>query len=229
MAEWLNTAFSGLDGGMFRVVNSINCGFLNFFTKYFSFLGEKGIPLLLIGLVLCCFSKTRRIGANMILAIAVGALFTNVIIKNAVGRARPFTASQTYQDFWQQAGAVQEGEYSFPSGHTTATTAFAVALFLSCDKKWSWIGLVGALIMGFCRIYLVVHYTTDVIAGFIVGTAGGVIAFYLVKLIYKWLNKNPTAKFNKFALEWNVSDLFTKDKKVDKKEESQDLEDQPKD
>lgn len=215
MAQWLNSAFSGLDGGIFRALNSVNCGFLNFFTKYFSYLGEKGIPLLLIGAILCCFSKTRKIGANVILAIAVGALFTNVILKNAVERLRPYVQSAEYNGYWQQAGAVMESEFSFPSGHTTAATAFAVGLFLSCDKKWSWLALLFALVMGFCRVYLTVHYTTDVIAGLIVGTAGGVIAFYLVNLIYKWLNKNPQGKFNKFALEWNITDLFAKNKKTD--------------
>ena len=209
MAEFLNTAFAGLDGGVFRILNSGNCGFLNFFTKYFSYLGEKGIPLLLIGAILCCFSKTRKIGATTILAIAVGALFTNVILKNAVERLRPYTNPE-YTDFWKQAGGVLESEFSFPSGHTTAATAFAVGLFLSCDKKWSWLALVGALVMGFCRIYLVVHYTTDVIAGLIVGTIGGVIAFYLVKLVYAKLAKNPDKKFSRFALEWNITDLFNK-------------------
>lgn len=209
MAEFLNTAFAGLDGGVFRILNSGNCGFLNFFTKYFSYLGEKGIPLLLIGAILCCFSKTRKIGATTILAIAVGTLFTNVILKNAVERLRPYTNPE-YTDFWKQAGGMLESDFSFPSGHTTATTAFAVGLFLSCDKKWSWLALVGALVMGFCRIYLVVHYTTDVIAGLIVGTIGGVIAFYLVKLVYAKLAKNPDKKFSRFALEWNITDLFNK-------------------
>lgn len=210
MADFLNTAFAGLDGGVFRAVNSINCGFLNFFTEYFSYLGEKGILLLLIGAILCCFAKTRKIGATVILAIAVGALFTNVILKNAFQRLRPYVQNAEYAGYWKQAGAVLESEFSFPSGHTTAATAFAVGLFLACDKKWSWLALVGALVMGFCRIYLVVHYTTDVIAGLCVGTVGGVVAFYLVKFIYAKITKNPDKKFNRFALEWNITDLFNK-------------------
>ena len=210
MATWLNTVFSGLDGGVFRALNSINCGFLNFFTKYFSYLGEKGIPLLLAGAILLCFAKTRKIGATLILSIAVGALFTNVILKNLVQRLRPYIQSPEYNAYWQQAGAVQEGEFSFPSGHTTASMAFAIGLFLSCDKKWSWVGMIGALVMGFCRIYLVVHYTTDVIAGLICGTLGGVIAFYLVKFIYKKIEEKSDSKFSKFVLEWNIKDLFAK-------------------
>ena len=70
--------------------------------------------------------------------------------------------------------------------------------------------MIGALVMGFCRIYLVVHYTTDVIAGLICGTLGGVIAFYLVKFIYKKIEEKSDSKFSKFVLEWNIKDLFAK-------------------
>ena len=215
MAEWLNVTFHGLDNAVFTAMGNINCGFLNFFCKVFSFLGEKGIPLILASLVLMCFAKTRKIGFTMLLAIAIGAIFTNVILKNVVARARPFAQSDYYNYLWQQAGAVEEGEFSFPSGHTTATTAFVVGLFLACDKKWSFIGLPFALLMGFCRVYLVVHFTTDVLAGIIVGTIAGICSFFLVKLIYKWLNKNPQSKFCDFALKFSVVNLFAKDKNTD--------------
>ena len=212
MAEWLNTTFHGLDASVFFAMDTLNCGFLNFFCKAFSLFGEKGIPLILTALVLMCFSKTRKTGLTMLVAIAVGALFTNIILKNAVGRARPFAQSDYYNYLWQQAGAVAEGEFSFPSGHATATTAFVMALFLACDKKWSWIGIPFAFLMAFCRVYLVVHFTTDVIAGLIVGTIASVCAFYLVKLFYNWLEKRPKSKITNFVLNASVVKLFAKEK-----------------
>lgn len=215
MAEWLNTTFHGFDSAVFTAMGNINCGFLNFFCKAFSLFGEKGIPLILTALVLMCFSKTRKVGFTMLVAIAVGALFTNIVLKNAVGRARPFAQSEYYNYLWQQAGAVAEGEFSFPSGHATATTAFVVALFLACDKKWSYVGLPFALLMAFCRVYLVVHFTTDVIAGLIVGTVAGVIAFYLVKLFYKWLDKKPQSKLTNLVYNASVVKLFAKEKNTD--------------
>ena len=82
MAQWLNTVFAGLDGGVFRALNAINCDFLNVFCKIFSFFGEKGIPLIITGLILCCFVKTRKMGLGILFGIAVGAVFTNVLLKN---------------------------------------------------------------------------------------------------------------------------------------------------
>ena len=115
----------------------------------------------------------------MLLAIGVGALFTNVIIKNAVARPRPFYENVTYLEFWKEAGATKVSEYSFPSGHTTSIMAFATALFIMCNKKWSWVGFVGTILMGVSRIYLIAHYTTDVIGGIIVGGVAGVCAVLL--------------------------------------------------
>ena len=214
MAEWLNVAFNGFDSAIFNVMNSINCGFLNTFCKYFSYIGEKGLGFILASLILMCFAKTRKSGFCMLLAIAFGALMTNVVIKNVVERARPYVADGQFNTFWQQAGANLESEFSFPSGHTTASTAFGIAMFLSFNKKWSWTGVLGAFIMGFCRIYLVVHYPTDVIAGLLVGTIGALASYFVVKLLYtKWIDKNSSNKFCKFIKEFSIVNIFTKDKK----------------
>ena len=196
MAGWLNSAFAGLDGGVFRALNVINCEFLNVFCKYFSYIGEKGIPLILVGLILCCFAKTRKIGVGVLFGIAIGAVFTNLLIKNLVARPRPYVTSTEFNGFWQASGAVEESEFSFPSGHTTASTAFAVAIF----------------VMGFCRVYLVVHYTTDVIAGLLVGSIAGILAYYLVNLVNKLFQKHKENKFCDFALNRDITYLFKKEK-----------------
>lgn len=211
MVEWLNTAFSGFDGGIFSAFNSINSGFLNTFAKYFSYLAEKGIPLILVGVILACFAKTRKVGVGIVLAILIGALFTNVILKNLVERPRPFLSG--YQDYWVQAGGVLEDEWSFPSGHSTASMAFALALFLGVNKKYSWLAFVFALVMGISRIYLVVHYPTDVLAGFIVGSVGAVISYFVTRYAFKKFEENKDKKFCKFVLEFSVEKLFTKESK----------------
>ena len=209
MAIWLNTWFYQLDKAVFVAMNSINCGFLNLFCKFFSLFGEKGIPLILASLVLMCFAKTRKMGFCMLFAIAVGALFTNIILKEAVARSRPFTKEE-FNPLWISAGSVKEGEFSFPSGHTTATTAFVFALFLSWDNKWSWIALPFALLMAFCRVYLIVHYTTDVIAGMLVGIIAGVISFYVTKIVFIYIEKYKDKKLCKFALEFDVMNFLKK-------------------
>lgn len=187
MANWLNIVFYAIDKGAFTAVNSLAVSAGAFFgpiCEVMAILGDAGIAFILTSIILMCFNKTRKTGLVMLMAIAVGALFTNIIIKNVVARPRPYTVEE-YKLFWNYVGAHGESEYSFPSGHVTVTMTAMTALFIMQNKKWSWIGFVLAVIMGFSRVYLVVHYLTDVIAGFIVGGISGVIAYY----VYKWIEK----------------------------------------
>ena len=211
MADWLNFAFKGLDGGIFNAMNLIQCQALNLICKWFSYLGEKGLGFILGALILMLFPKTRKVGVTAGLAIAIGALFTNVIIKNLVARPRPYTTNAFF-GFWESAGANLESEHSFPSGHTTACTAFSVAFFLAFKKKWGWVALLMPPVMAFCRVYLIVHYFTDVVAGLIVGTVGGVLALVFTNLIYKQIEKRQDNKFCAFVLNWHIKDLFAKNK-----------------
>lgn len=195
-----------------------------------SFVAEAGILFLLIGLGLALFKRTRKVGGAILLAVALGFLITNITLKNVVERARPFeNVSSDYYKWWLDAGATYEGGYSFPSGHTTATTAFAVAIFLSTNKKYScWI-LMLPIAMASSRIYLMVHYFTDCLGGLLVGTICGALAYWIMSLIYKsraklfaWIQdfevfrfkqsksaSNPKIASKKKASKNNVKDVNT--------------------
>lgn len=85
--------------------------------------------------------------------------------------------------------------WSFPSGHTSSAFASATAIFAG-NKKWGTAALVFAALMGFTRIYLGVHFCTDVLAGALVGIIYGVIGFFIASGIVKLLKKNEkTAKW----------------------------------
>lgn len=160
-------------------------GFLNGLMKIVSYLGEAGILFLLIGLTLALFKRTRKIGGTIILSVAIGFLITNVLLKNMVGRARPFeNMGSDFYKWWLDAGAISESGHSFPSGHTTATTAFSLAIFLTINKKYSWPILFFPIIMASSRIYLMVHYFTDCLGGIAVGCVSAVIAYFVAKWIY---------------------------------------------
>lgn len=213
MAIWLDTAFSAFDRAIFVAMNNLALNAGDFFTPLFkviTFLGDKGWAFLLAGLILMLFKNTRKIGVGFILAVACGALLTNIILKNLVDRTRPFLANNEYHGFWQIAGGEFEDESSFPSGHTTATMASMMVLFLSCNKKWSWVGFIFALLMGITRVYFVVHYTTDVIAGLISGAIGGVGGYYLTKLLYNFCHKNSQKKLFDFFINFDVIEQFRK-------------------
>ncbi len=193
-ALWLNTAFSGFDQAvtssihhLYELAGSVMTPFM----ELISLMGKGGIFLILLSLCLILFHKTRRFGTAMLLGLAIGALAVNLILKVVIARPRPYADIQGFfYPLWVLMGQHMESDMSFPSGHTNAAFAAMVPLFLLGDKRKSWLALVFAVLMGISRIYLVVHYPTDVIGGLITGTIAGMIgtliAINLPSPWYRW-------------------------------------------
>lgn len=213
MANWLNTVFAGFDGAIFNFMYNLQLTAGNFFTPFFkaiTFLGEKGWFYIVIGLILLLFKRTRKIGLTLLISLGVGSLLTNLVIKNIISRPRPFTASDFYFDCWNIVGPTNVGKNSFPSGHSTAAAATTVAWILTSNKKYRFSGIAFALLMGLSRIYLFVHYPTDVIAGLIVGSLVAVGIYFIIKSVYKVIENNANNKVCLFILNASIVDLFVK-------------------
>lgn len=190
-AYWLNTVFAGFDQSVTAAVHQLYDSAGWFFTPFFEFislLGKGGIALILLSLILMYFKKTRRFGTAMLISVTVGAIFTNLFLKIVIARPRPYAdESSFFYQLWLTVGQNMESDKSFPSGHTTAAFATMTAVFLVGDKRISWTAYIFAFLMGIARIYLVVHYPTDVIGGIIVGTTAGIIGTVIAtKLPHKW-------------------------------------------
>ena len=208
IASWLNSTFSSFDNTILSFFHDLALNAGNILTPLFkgiSLLAEKGILFIIIAIVFMMFRRTRKLGICMFGAIVCGAIITNFVLKDIIARPRPFIASETYKLWWEAAGAVLEDGFSFPSGHATATMAAMTAVFLYCNKKYSWLGFIVVVLMGVSRNYLMVHYPSDILGGVISGLIGAVIAYYITKLIYYILSKNPNNKFCKFVLEFSLS------------------------
>ena len=190
-ALWLNTAFADFDAQtalFFHRLYEFGGGFFTPFFDFVSLLGKGGIFIIVLSLVLMLRKNTRRCGTAILLGISAGFLLTNCCVKLIVARPRPFSdESSLFYQLWLEVGQSIEHDTSFPSGHTSAAMAASTAVFFTCDKRWSWTAFIFALLMGIARIYLVVHFATDVIGGFIVGFIGGCIGVLAAsRLPYKW-------------------------------------------
>ncbi len=153
----------------------------------FFVLREKMARFFQIDVWFATFAHAAKVKCGSVLTPilrAVSVLLTEVLLKNIVGRARPFAdESSVFYTYWTDAGSLPAGGYSFPSGHTAAAMAFATALFFSFRKDLSWLFFLLPLAMGFSRVYFQEHYLTDVVASFAVGFLCGLIAVYVVQLL----------------------------------------------
>ncbi|MCC8023509.1 MAG: phosphatase PAP2 family protein [Clostridiales bacterium] len=187
-AEWLNTFFAGFDESVFTFAHNLHegglGGFFDWFFETITHLGDSGLYFILLAVVLMLFKKTRKCGVAILIAIGIGALITNVIVKPLVARPRPYIdETGIYYQWWLEIGHGLESEYSFPSGHTTVAFSGLTALFWNTNRKYSWTALILAGLIAFSRIYLYVHYPSDILGGTIVGVTAAVLACLLANLI----------------------------------------------
>ena len=211
-AQWINATFQSFDYKILEFYHNLHEGsmgqFFDIFNKYFTRLGDGGYFVLAIGLILLLFKKSRKIGMGMIGGVIIGALFTNVAIKNVVARPRPYVSTQTFQDWWLAVGHGLESEYSFPSGHTTSVAAAMWPVFLNCKKKVSWLVFLFVIAIGATRNYIMVHFPSDILGGIIVGSLAGILAYVIVKALYdKVFIKG---KLGNVIMTKDIRDLFKK-------------------
>lgn len=178
MLDWLWT----LDGGVLLWIQAHLRGpVLDHAVSFYTALGDAGLLFLAAAAVLLCFKKTRKAGFTALLAIAIGFICTNLILKNLVSRPRPWLMVEGLT-----AIVTEKDLNSFPSGHTTAAFAFASALWRTAPDKWMrWTALICAVLMGLSRLYVGVHYPSDVLVGVAVGLLAGWLAGKLTRRSYR--------------------------------------------
>lgn len=130
---------------------------------FFSTLGNEGFIWIAIGVVMLIIPRTRKCGLSVLLAMAVTFLLGNMFLKNLIARPRPCAVDTSVALL-----IPYPSEYSFPSGHTSNGFAAAVSIFM-CHRKPGVVALVVAGIIAFSRMYLFVHYPTDILGGIVLG------------------------------------------------------------
>ena len=175
-----------MDAAILQALEKIRCPFLDVFFSVFTALGEEFVIAAIIAVVYICFSK--RIGEQALVTVMTASCVTTGI-KSAVRRLRPFvngTVDKVNVDNIVVSTADLDPDMSFPSGHATATSSFFTTLAIRIRKPLAIaLSALFVLLVMLSRLYLGVHYPTDVLTGLTIGVA----CAFLWNLIYaKWYN-----------------------------------------
>ena len=133
-----------------------------------TFLGEAGWFWIALAAVLCCFRPTRRAAIAAAIALLLSLLVNNLILKPLVDRTRPYEVLEGLVNL-----APPPGDASFPSGHAGASFAASTAMAPHLRRRWAVCLLVLAGLIALSRLYIGVHFPTDVAAGVLIGVVLG--------------------------------------------------------
>lgn len=142
-------------------------------------LGNSGLIWLLLAGILLLTPKYRRAGVAVLAGLVLEIICCNMVLKPLVARVRPCDVNTAVQLL-----IARPDDFSFPSGHTGASFAAAAALF--ADRNRLWIpSLILSLLIAFSRLYLYVHYPTDILAGAAIGMMAGWAGRQAVDILWK--------------------------------------------
>ena len=157
--------------------------FFNYLFKYITYLGEWGIMWLVLGIVLLCIPKTRKEGLILLIGYCGVAFVGDIVLKHLVNRARPFAENTDFVAFADSIHLKLPDSSSFPSGHTAISMMAATILTLCYGKRGAW-AYIPAVLIAFSRLFLCVHYPTDVLGGAIIGVAIAFAVYYICKWLF---------------------------------------------
>ena len=161
---------------LYYVQNHLRGETLNKMVQFFTSLGNYGLIWILLTIALILCSNTRKVGIKCAVALIIDLILCNVLLKNIVARTRPYDAYENIRCLLPP-----QVDYSFPSGHTASSFAVTMPVLLEKDTRFfGKIVLILAIMMALSRIYVCVHYPSDVFCGIILGIFCGVLSCYII-------------------------------------------------
>lgn len=147
------------------------CGFMDFLMPQITRIGNFGAVWIVIGIILVFTKKYRKSGIMMLFGLLLGLIFGNLFLKNIIARPRPCWIEYTHPLL-----ITIPKDFSFPSGHTLASFISAFILW-QADKRFGYAAFTAAVTISFSRLYLFVHFPTDII--------GGILLAFIIHLMVK--------------------------------------------
>lgn len=184
MLEFMNEFEIGI---LDFIQKTFRCDFLDAICPPITHLAEAGALWIAVAVVLLFFKKTRKTGIMVGAALLIGLALGNGLLKNVIARTRPYKMDIAMLG---EADLLVSGlgDYAFPSGHTLASFEAATVLMIR-DKRFGIPALAVAVLIALTRLYLYVHYPTDVIAGAVLGIGFALLGVFIVNFVYKKLSK----------------------------------------
>lgn len=161
----------------------LRSGFGDAVMLFITHLGDHGAVWVVLALVLTLFPKTRRMGIAVGAGLVLEAFCCNILLKPLVARIRPCDLNPGIALL-----VARPRDFSFPSGHTGASFAAAAVLFRG-RSRLALPTLVLAVLMGFSRMYLYLHFPSDILGGVLLGIASGCAGDFLVKQLWERFRK----------------------------------------
>lgn len=177
------------------IQSNLQSAFMDFIMPIITLFGDAGIFWIACSVILLLIPKYRKAGLSMGIALLLGLLVCNVTMKPLFARIRPYDYKEQYLDTLIPLLVERQHDFSFPSGHTIASFEACTALMLR-DKRLGIPATLLAILIAFSRLYLYVHYPTDVIASVILGTCFGFLGTWIVNRIWDKI-ASPKGKFEK--------------------------------
>lgn len=175
------------------IAANLRCPFWDAVMPVVTRLGDAGIFWILLTAVLLFLPKYRRIGLGMVFALLLGLLVCNITMKPLLARIRPYDYQREYFGNVIALLIPAQHDFSFPSGHTLASFESAVVLMLG-NKKLGVPALILASLIAFSRLYLYVHYPTDVLFSLVLGICFGILGSRLAQKAAVWYQARNSAK-----------------------------------
>ena len=183
MTNFLNMLAESFDLPILDWIQStMQCAFLDKVMPLITVLGDGGAFWIACAVLMILLKKYRKAGLSAGLALIFGLLICNLYLKPTVARIRPY-------DYQEQLGIMinllidKEHSFSFPSGHTIASFEAATAILLR-HKKLGTAAMILAILIAFSRMYLYVHYPTDVIVSVFLGIGLAFLASFIVNKVW---------------------------------------------
>lgn len=185
-----------IDFNILNAIQSIRNPFLDAVMPIITYLGSGGLVWSITAIIMLCFKKSRKTGIIMIVSMLLGLFLSTMGLKNVIARERPYNTDGALLNAENLLIGIPSGRFSFPSGHAISSFSAATVIMMY-NKKLGIPEIILASLICFTRLYLYVHFPTDVIAGAVFGILIAFFANFAVNKIWEKINERKLSNNSK--------------------------------